>query len=75
MKIQAKDIKLGMTIVIGFLSIIVDSIEMSELKNGTPIFIIGGQTENRAKNNVGKLIVRKYYSTNTIKYLTWVKIK
>jgi translation elongation factor P/translation initiation factor 5A len=76
MKIQAKDIKVGMTIVQGFQSLKVEKIEQSELKNGTPIVVVSGEYENRSKSiTTGKLIVRKGYTSERIKYQTMVKIK
>jgi hypothetical protein len=76
MKIQAKDIKIGMTIVQGFQSLKVEKIEQSELKNGTPIVILSGEYENRSKSiTTGKLIVRKGYTSERIKYQTMVKLK
>jgi len=76
MKIQAKDIKVGMTIVQGFQSLKVEKIEQSQLKNGTAIVIVSGEYENRSKSiTTGKLIVRKGYTSEKIKHLTQVKLK
>lgn len=76
MKIQAKDIKVGMTIVQGFQSLKVETIEQSELKNGTPIVIVSGEYENRSKSiTTGKLIIRKGHTSERIKHLTMVKVK
>ena len=76
MKIQAKDIKVGMTIVQSFQSLKVETIEQSELKNGTPIIVVSGEYENRSKSiTTGKIIIIKGYTTERIKHLTQVKIK
>ena len=76
MKIQAKDIKVGMTIIQGFQSLKVEIIEQGTLKNGNRIIIVSGEYENRSKSiTTGKIIVRKGYTTERIKYLTQVKIK
>ena len=76
MKIQAKDIKIGMTIVQGFQSLKVETIEQSELKNGTSIVIVSGEYENRSKSITnGKIRIIKGHTSERIKHLTMVKVK
>jgi hypothetical protein len=76
MKIQAKDIKIGMTIVQGFQSLKVETIEQSELKNGTSIVIVSGEYENRSKSiTTGKIRIIKGHTSERIKHLTMVKVK
>jgi hypothetical protein len=54
MKMQAKDLKVGMTIKHGYYIMVIDSVELSNQKNGTPTIIINGVTEYTKKNKYGK---------------------
>jgi hypothetical protein len=71
MKIQAKDLKVGMTIKNGHYVMVIDSIELSNQKNGTPTVIVYGVAQYTKKNIYGK-----YKEPSRIdfvfKYLTFV---
>ena len=54
MKMQAKDLKVGMTIKNGHYVMVIDSIQLSNQKNGTPTVIINGITKYTKKNIYGK---------------------
>ena len=54
MKIQAKDLKVGMTVKHGYYVMLVDDITLSNQKNGTPTVIISGITQYTKKNIYGK---------------------
>jgi hypothetical protein len=71
MKMQAKDLKVGMTLKHGYYVMVVDSIELSNQKNGTPTIIVNGVAQYTKKNIYGK-----YKEPSTIefvlKHLTFV---
>lgn len=73
MKIQAKDLKVGMTVKESFWSIVIDNIKYSNLKNGTPTVIISGMITNKQKNIYGKCVA-PYEGERLYKHLTFVNV-
>ena len=71
MKIQAKDLKVGMTVKNGYWSMLINTIKLSNLKNGTPTVIISGIVTNKQKNIYGKCVA-PYEGETLYKHLTFV---
>ena len=69
MKLQAKDIKIGMTIRQGKWSMLVEDLKNSSQKNGTQTIIAEGIVTNARKNIYGK-ISASFKSERTYKQLT-----
>jgi translation elongation factor P/translation initiation factor 5A len=70
MKIQAKDVKTGMTIKIGNMKMTINTIEVSNQKNGIETRIFSGHTEF----SMGRGKKRCFDSTQTVKSQTTVSI-
>ena len=68
---QAKDLKVGMTVKKGYWSMVINTIKLSNLKNGTPTVIISGIVTNKQKNIYGKY-AEPYEAETLYKHLTFV---
>jgi CO dehydrogenase/acetyl-CoA synthase alpha subunit len=73
MKTQAKNLKIGMTVIEGGWSNKIESIEKGFQKNGVPIITITGKDNNTRKNIYGKQRIESLQS-RVYKELTFVNI-
>ena len=70
----AKELKVGMTIRQGKWSMLVESLEKSKQKNGTPTIIVKGLVKNTTKNIYGKTS-DDYRTERVYKHLTKISLQ
>lgn len=71
MKMQAKDLKVGMTVTEGSWYINIHQVEFSAQKNGTPTVIVNGMGSKGKKDKYGR-IAKPYLQERMYKHLTFV---
>ena len=74
MKLQAKDLKIGMIISQGSWSMLIQNLKADKQKNGTPTIIVYGVVTDTQKNIYGKMR-NPYEADRTYKSLTFLRIK
>lgn len=72
MKIQAKELKTGMTIRLGYWVVEIEKISSGVQKNGKIFFTVSGKTVTTRKDKFGR--TREFYSENIIRENTKVSI-